>query len=146
MRKPLSFGIGVVVLAAGFAGASIIAGGSIGAILSTTVVTTASTPTTTTTSTTTTSTTPGGRGVQICWRRQHFGRYSTVIVGQQQLRGYLRRGGRLGPCIPVRPVPLPVSHHGGHGDDGGWNGFGNSGGRDSFSSFFGHGQRGHGRR
>jgi len=117
MRKPLSLSAGIVLLAAGFAVASIATSGSLAAIKHT--WTTLSRPMSTTTIVTTTGPSNGhGRGIVICFRfhRGHH-RYGlrSRIVDFRSLRFFLRHGSHLGPCIVVG------RHHGDDGDNGGFN-------------------------
>lgn len=142
MRRSVALSVAVVLSAAGFAVASILATGSLGALNdvtdtvtvaatnTVTVVTTVISGTTTTVSTT--STTPSrGRGIVICGR---FGRghgFSTRIVAQGNLRSYLRGGGHIGACVVIRRIrPGRGLGRWGWGDGGfGFGGSGGSGGR-----------------
>jgi hypothetical protein len=94
-------------LAAGFAGASIVAGGSFGAVSHSwwrglTGTTPSGPPTFTTTEPFPHNPTPG-RGFVICERIGRHGRFrfSTRIVAQQKLEGFLRRDSRIGSCIVI---------------------------------------------
>jgi hypothetical protein len=108
MRKPVSLSAAIVLLAAGFAVASIATGGSLAAVAHAWTTLTGTTPTVTATTTGTT----GGRGVEICvrFRRGHhrFGT-RTIVVSFHELHFRLRHGSHLGPCVIVR------RHHGRHG-------------------------------
>jgi hypothetical protein len=149
MRKPLSLGVGVVAVAAGFAGASIVAGGSLGAVSGVWHELTGTTRTVTTfTNTNTTSTTPG-RGIEVCrWLGRGHRRYSLRFVPQQSLRSDLRGGYRLGPCFLPRPrLPFrPINPGGGGGNSGGGGsgGFGPGGSGGGGSGSFGGNGRGSG--
>lgn len=148
MRKPLSLGVGVVAVAAGFAGASIVAGGSLGAVSGVWHELTGTTRTVTTfTNTNPTSTTPG-RGIEVCrWLGRGHRRYSLRFVPQQSLRGDLRGGYRLGPCVLPRPrLPIrPFNPGGGGSGDSGGGGNSAGGGNSGGSGGFGPGGRnGHG--
>jgi len=104
MRKPLSLSIGVVAVAAGFAVASIVAGGSLGAVKGVWRQLTGTTRTLTTFTNTTYTSTTGGRGIEVCRR---FGRghrhFSVRYVSQQSLQASERGGYRIGPCVLPRP-------------------------------------------
>jgi hypothetical protein len=117
MRKPLSLSIGVVAVAAGFAVASIVAGGSLGAVKGVWRQLTGTTRTLTTFTNTTYTSTTGGRGIEVCRR---FGRghrhFSVRYVSQQSLQANERGGYRIGPCLLPRP-PFVPGRPGGRG----WN-------------------------
>ena len=119
MRKPLSVSAGIVLLAAGFAVASIATSGSLAAIKHT--WTSFSRPMNTTTIVTTTGPSSGhGRGIEICWRfsRGHhrFGLRSR-IVDFKSLKFLLRHGSKLGPCV-VPHKHVKQHHRRGNGGNG----------------------------
>jgi hypothetical protein len=136
MRRSVALTAAVVLSAAGFAVASIMASGSLGAlndVTNTLTVVATNTVTVVTTvvsgTATTTSTTPSrGRGIVICGRFGRGHRFNTRIVAQGNLRSYLRGGGHIGACVVIRRIRP------GRGLTGwGWGyngfGFGASGGR-----------------
>jgi hypothetical protein len=166
MRKPLTLGVGTIVLAAGFAGASIVAGGSLGAISRGWRSLTDTTPypgPPSYTSSTPSNLPPGGggrgygRGFVVCRSVGRGGhrRFETRIVDQQKLEGFLHRGYRFGSCVVVRPVkhrrfqgwgggfgPGPVGAPPSGGSSGsGQSGQGSGGG---FSGFGNSGSQGNG--
>lgn len=136
MRRSVALSVAVVLSAAGFAVASILATGSLGAlndVTNTVTVVATNTVTVVTTvvsGTTTTSTTPSrGRGIVICGRFGRGHRFSTRIVAQGNLRASLRGGGHVGACVVIRRK-APGLGRGGWGYGGfGFGGFGGSGGR-----------------
>ncbi len=102
MRRPVTLSMVVVALAAGFAAASIVAGGSIASGWKMLTGTTR----TRTYTINTTSTSVGGRRILICHRhgRSHYWRFSTMAIDQHALAAHLRHGDRFGACL--------VLHHG----------------------------------
>jgi hypothetical protein len=95
MKKPLTLSVALVVSAAGFAAASIVAGGSLAAV--TRELTHGMWTTRTNLDTETTSTTVGGRGVVICHRRGHHGS-KTIVVDEHAVGAHLRHGDTIGYC------------------------------------------------
>lgn len=144
MRRSVALCAAVVLSAGGFAVASILATGSLGAlddvtntvtVVATNTLTVVTTVVSGTTQELTTSTTPRGRGVVVCGRFGRGDRFTTRIVAQGNLRGSLRGGGHIGACVVVRRI-RPVRGF------GRW-GFGGFGGGSGFGSFgaFGRGGR-----
>ncbi len=109
MRKPLSLSAGIVLLAAGFAAASIATGGSLAAVSH--VWTTMTGTNRTATITTTGPSGRHGRGIEICQRFRRGHRYGTrtIVVDFRSLHHWLGRGSKLGPCVVVK------RHHRRHG-------------------------------
>jgi hypothetical protein len=114
MRKPVAISGAVVTVAAGFAAAIIVSGGSLAAIAHNL------TGTTWTRTVATTGTNPDGRKVLICrihWGRHHRHHWFTrMSIDQHALGAHLRHGDRLAPCVPVKPVQ-PAVHVARHDDD-----------------------------
>jgi hypothetical protein len=111
VRKSFKAGTGVLVLvAAGFASASILAGGGLGAVLRSLTGTTE----TETHVTTGTTTVPGGRRVVVCKAtesRKHP--FRTIVVDQHAVASVLKHGGHIGACTGSE-TPTRRGHHGEH--------------------------------